>query len=75
MRECHINELFVRADARRQGVASKLLAKVEHWGRSHNCKQFDLNVDTENQGAKALFETEGYDITRYNMKKPVESDK
>ena len=75
MRECHINELFVREDARRQGVASELLDTIEDWGRTHNCEQVDLNVDKENRSAKALYETQGYDTRRYNLKKQVEDDK
>lgn len=75
VRECHINELFVREDARRQGIAIELLDTIEEWGRANDCKWLDLNVDAENQPAKTLYEVKGYDSKRYNMKKRVENDK
>lgn len=74
VRECHINELFVRKKDRRQGVASELLDTVEDWGLSHGCERFDLNVDKENRAAKELYEMKGYNIKRYNMKKEVKND-
>lgn len=74
VRECHINELFVREDARRQGVAGELLDTAEDWGRVRGCEHLDLYVDRENRAAKALYEDKGYAVKRHNMKKRLESE-
>lgn len=74
LRECHINELYVRKEVRRQGVASELLAAVEEWAGERDCDRLDLNVHAENRAAVALYEKEGYGITGYTMKKQTERD-
>jgi ribosomal protein S18 acetylase RimI-like enzyme len=73
VQECHINELFVREDARRQGVASKLLTRIEDWARANDCESVKLRVDSENRAAIELYETGEYTIERHNMKKPLEN--
>jgi ribosomal protein S18 acetylase RimI-like enzyme len=75
VRECHINELFVREDARRGGFAGELLDTAEDWGRVRDCEHLDLYVDRENRAAKALYEERGYVVKRHNMKKPLEDGK
>ncbi|WP_336365453.1 GNAT family N-acetyltransferase [Halalkalicoccus salilacus] len=72
VRECHITELFVREDARRQGVAVELLGTAEEWGRARDCEHLDLYVDEGNRAAKALYEERGYAVKRHNMKKRLE---
>jgi len=74
VRECHINELFVRKDARRHGIAAELLSTIEEWGRANDCQRLDLNIDAKNRPAIALYEAEDYDVKRYNMKKSIENE-
>lgn len=74
-RECHINELFVRKDAGRQGNAIDLLETIEAWERTNDCEWLDLTIDVDDTAANTLFEREGYPLTRYNMKKRIESNK
>lgn len=75
VRECHITEIFVRKDARRQGIAAELLDTAEDWGRVRGCELLDLYVDEGNQAARALYEKRGYAVERYNMKKRVADEK
>jgi ribosomal protein S18 acetylase RimI-like enzyme len=74
VRECHINELFVREDARRQGIAGELLDMAEDWGRVRGCEHLDLYVDRENRAAKSLYEEKGLDVKRHNMRKRLENE-
>lgn len=71
-RECHINELYVRPSNRSRGVATELLAVVESWAADHGCERLDLNVTVANEIATAFYESAGFEIVRYNMKRPVE---
>jgi GNAT superfamily N-acetyltransferase len=70
-RECHVNELYVREEARRGGLASALFDAVGEWAREHDCARLDLNVDAGNRAARALDEKRGYEVQRYNVKKRV----
>ena len=74
LRECHVSELFVREDARRQGIAGDLLDAIEEWAITKDCRRLDLNVGVANHPAKVLYEAEGYAVTRYNMKKQLSSE-
>ncbi|MFB6125924.1 MAG: GNAT family N-acetyltransferase [Halolamina sp.] len=73
-REAHTNELFVRPAARRDGVASALLDAVEEWAAATGCADLDLNVHRDNEAARSLYETAGYEVARYNMRKPVDGE-
>lgn len=73
VRECHVSEIFVREDARRRGVGSAMLSRIEDWGKAHDCEFLDLNVHRENGAAKALYEREGYSVERSNMRKGLGS--
>lgn len=70
-RWCHVDELYVRAAARRTGIATAMLERVERWGRAADCARMQLNVDAANQGATALYESLGFDVSRYTMDKPI----
>lgn len=75
VRECHIDELFVSEEARRQGIATKLLERGEEWADRHDRERLDLNVHHENHSAKRLYEKVGYNVKRYNMKKRLTGDR
>jgi ribosomal protein S18 acetylase RimI-like enzyme len=75
VRECHVSELYVREDARRQGLGAALLERIETWAATQECEWVDLNVDAENHPARELYEAEGYDVMRHNLKKAVGSDR
>lgn len=74
-RECHIDELFVVEDARRRGIGTALLETVQEWGRADDCAWFDLTVDSENDAARGLYESNGYDVERHTLKQPVSEDR
>ncbi len=55
-----LNDLFVTEAGRRKGVASKLLAAVEHYSWSLNAARVTLNVDKNNKQGQALYEAQGW---------------
>jgi ribosomal protein S18 acetylase RimI-like enzyme len=69
--ECHIIELFVEEDARRQGVATELLSKVENWALTQDSEYVKLMVKSDNHAAIDLYELEGYENNRQSMYKPL----
>jgi ribosomal protein S18 acetylase RimI-like enzyme len=75
IRECHIIELFVKEDARRQGVAMELLSQVEQWGETHDSEYSKLMVSTDNHAAIDLYESKDYEISRQSMKKQIQDDR
>jgi Acetyltransferases len=73
-RVCHVNELFVRPSARRQGVGMRLLAAIEAWAVDTECPRLTLTVDSDNQPARALYAAAGYKSSRHTMHKPVDPE-
>ncbi|WP_049979777.1 GNAT family N-acetyltransferase [Halolamina rubra] len=68
----HVNELFVRPAYRRQGIADALLADAEAWAEQRDCVYVTLHVHRENESARALYEQRGYDVTRHELRKPLD---
>lgn len=71
VRECHVTELFVAPDARRQGVATALLAETEAWAVETDCAFLKLMVSADNRAALDLYEASAYTVSRHGMYKPV----
>lgn len=55
-----LNDLFVRAEGRRQGVASMLLAAVEEYAWSLGAVRVSLNVARDNLAGQALYNARGW---------------
>ncbi|WP_433557992.1 GNAT family N-acetyltransferase [Pseudonocardia xinjiangensis] len=56
----HVSMLEVAPTARRQGLATALLASVAAWGREHGARWAVLQVALHNTGARALYDRVGY---------------
>ena len=73
--ELHINNLAVRPDFRRQGVATRLLAFVLAEGARLGAKRATLEVRRSNDAARLLYERFGFRVAgvrRGYYTKPVE---
>ena len=68
----HVNELYVRPEHRREGVADALLAEAEAWAEERDCVYVTLHVHRKNGAAEALYRERGYDVTRFEMRKPLD---
>ncbi|WP_430503515.1 N-acetyltransferase family protein [Haloparvum sp. PAK95] len=65
-----INEVYVRPDWRRQGIASELLEALEAWADKREYDTVSLSVNADNHAAKALYENFGFETKRLQMVKP-----
>jgi ribosomal-protein-alanine N-acetyltransferase len=61
--ELHINNVAVRPESRRQGIAAQLLSAVLSEGRRHNARLAFLEVRAGNVAAQGLYESCGFQIT------------
>ncbi len=55
-----LNDLFVHANSRRKGVASKLLTALEAYAWSEKATRVTLNVAMDNRQAQALYKAQGW---------------
>ena len=56
-----ITELFVEEKYRRQGIASALMRCAEKIAKTRDAKEIVLHTGEDNQSARALYATLGYD--------------
>ena len=61
--ELHVNNVAVRAEFRRQGIAAQLLAAVIDWGRRQHARMALLEVRAGNTAAQALYSRCGFQAT------------
>ncbi len=58
--ECVVRELYVRAPARRHGVASALNAYTERFARGRKCKRLALATNWEDEVQRGFYESAGF---------------
>ncbi len=56
-----LNDLFVAAAARQQGVAQKLMEAAKHFAQETNSKGLSLETDLDNIAAQKLYDGLGYE--------------
>ncbi len=64
-----ISDIYVAPEARREGVAKKLMRRAEDWAKSQGAVGMDLTVYDFNVGARKLFEEMGYSVLSSRMSK------
>lgn len=55
-----MNDLFVRADARKHGVGRALLREALQLAQTTGAKGLTLSTSAHNKAAQQLYESEGY---------------
>lgn len=66
-----VYDLWVAADARRQGIARRLLARAEQWCRGEGLPRLKLEVATGNAAARRLYASSGFSEERVYMGKTL----
>ncbi|KAB1187661.1 MULTISPECIES: GNAT family N-acetyltransferase [Haloferax] len=59
-----VKDLYVAPAARGDGLGTRLLERAHEWGRERGCERVALSVHARNEGARACYESMGYE-TRY----------
>ena len=67
----NIHDLAVTSDCRGKGVGTMLLDAVAERARELGCCRVTLEVDTDNPGAKKLYERSGFVMTQEFWKKEL----
>ncbi|RUL54035.1 MULTISPECIES: GNAT family N-acetyltransferase [Lysinibacillus] len=55
-----LNDLYVAAEARKQGIGEMLLQKVKDYGIQTGAKSISLSTAPDNYSAQSLYEKNGY---------------
>ena len=58
--DCWLEDLFVAPQARRRGIASALLEQVVQRARERGCRRVELDTNSENAQARALYAGFGF---------------
>jgi GNAT superfamily N-acetyltransferase len=58
--DCWLEDLFVREEARRHGLASALVRASIDRARARGCRRIELDVSEHNRPAWALYERHGF---------------
>lgn len=62
-----VNEIFVKENFRRKGIASDLLNRLFELAKKLNCEQVELNVNVENEPGMRLYENKGFESEKIKM--------
>lgn len=66
-----VNAIFVAKRVRGQGIGRRLMEEGEELLRSYGCQSVMLMVTAANEVAFNLYRSMGYEVTRYQMEKPI----
>jgi ribosomal protein S18 acetylase RimI-like enzyme len=58
---CHLEDLYVRARARRSGIAKALMAEVASWAAEQGARTMTLEVLASNAVARAVYDRLGFE--------------
>ncbi len=58
--DCWLEDLFVRPDARRRGLARALVRVAIERARERGCRRIELDTNEDNHGALGLYESLGF---------------
>ncbi|MFB6099633.1 MAG: GNAT family N-acetyltransferase [Candidatus Nanohalobium sp.] len=64
-----INEIFVKEDFRRKGIASELMDRIDEVAESGSVDTIELEVNVRNDSAKELYRKHGFKVEREKMVK------
>ena len=61
--DCWLEDLFVRPEARRRGLARALVARALQRGCERGCRRVELDTNEDNRAAISLYESLGFSAT------------
>ncbi len=70
-RRGEVSAIHVASRCRGMGVGRQLMHEGEMYLLSYGCESVHLMVTSTNEAAVSLYRSEGYEVTRYQMEKPL----
>jgi ribosomal protein S18 acetylase RimI-like enzyme len=70
-RQLHVDGLYVKPAFRREGVADRLLERIEDWAQTRDCEYVGVTVHVENDAAKRLYD-DRYERTFYSYRRKLD---
>lgn len=71
LKNAYIDDIFVRPEYRRKGLAKKFFEALEHRAKEQGAKRIDLMVWAFNEPALTFYESLGMKPQRYIFEKPL----
>ncbi len=62
--DCHVLNLAVHPDFRRQRIATRLMEEILRESKERGCRFFYLEVRVSNAGARSFYERFGFEVSR-----------
>jgi len=69
--EANVSELYVAPGHRGNGIASELMDRAEAWADDRDCEYVTLSVNADNETARKVYESRGYETRRLKMDKSL----
>jgi len=67
----YLHDILINEPNRRRGYGKKMICLLEHVAAQYNCDQLSLNAFAHNSGARALYESLGFETVALRMRKSV----
>ena len=71
----YIEEIVVAEEYRGRGIGKQLLEGITDWTKKQGLEEVELHVWHRNHRARAMYESLGFEITRYTMRKRLSDNK
>ncbi|QSG03805.1 GNAT family N-acetyltransferase [Natranaeroarchaeum sulfidigenes] len=70
--EANISEVYVVLDRRGGGIAGELINCAERWADERDYEYVTLSVNADNETARKVYESRGYETRRHKMDRRLE---
>jgi len=70
--EANISEVYVAPPHRKEGFAGDLMDCAERWATERDCEYVTLSVNADNETAREVYESRGYETRRHKMDRRLE---
>lgn len=71
LKTAYVDDMFVRKEYRRQGIATKIFSELESRAKIHGAERIDLMVWNFNESALELYQSFGMKPQRYILEKQL----
>jgi len=69
--EANVSEVYVASEHRGNGISGELMDRAEAWADDRDCEYVTLSVNADNETARRVYESRGYETRRHKMDKKL----